>query len=251
MQYINYYFFEIRWRLSYIILAFILSISISYFHKYELFYLVSKPFLFLSNQFIFFEVTEGLYSMIRISSIVSLVSMIPYIIYQFWSFYIPSCYEFERKRINFLLYVFSFFFLFEFFIIYWFLFPKLCEFLLSFEMKSVHQSFSSLSLEFAPRITPYLTLIVKVFAFLLLVFQFPLLFIGLFRKHIVSSYNLCFQRKLSFFCCVLVSALISPPDFMSQLILSCIFYLIFELIIFIGFLFEIEDFEKEYNMIKD
>ena len=237
MKYIYHYFFEIRLRALYIIFALILSFTFSYFYKYELFYLLSKPFLFFSNQFIFFDLTEGLYTMIRISGIVSFASIIPFMIYQFWSFSAPSFYIFERKKINFFLWFFLITFLLEFLFVYKFLFPKLCEFLLSFEIKSSLslEKFSIVSIEFSPRIASYIKLTIQLFSFFLLIFQLPFIFIGLFLKNILTSYNLCQQRKLVFFLCIFSSAFISPPDFLSQFFLSIIFYCLYEFIIFIGF----------------
>jgi len=240
MQYISYYFFELRLRSMYILFAGILSLAFSYIYKYELFYLISKPFLLFSTQFLFFELTEGLYTMIHIVSVISFGVLIPYSIYQFWSFSIPSYYRFERKKIRRFLWIFLFLFLIEFFFVYWFLFPKLCEFFLSFEIDSLESQIEKapVSIEFTPRIASYIKLTIQLFSFFLLLFQLPFIFVGFFAKNILTSYNLCASRKFVFFLCVFFSAFISPPDIISQLILSSVFYSVYELIIFIGFFFE-------------
>ena len=46
---------------------------------------------------------------------------------------------------------------------------------------------------------------------------------------------MCQYRKLVFFFSLLISALISPPDVLSQLFISLILYIMYEIIIFIGF----------------
>jgi sec-independent protein translocase protein TatC len=224
----------------YILFAGILSLAFSYIYKYELFYLISKPFLLFSTQFLFFELTEGLYTMIHIVSVISFGVLIPYSIYQFWSFSIPSYYRFERKKIRRFLWIFLFLFLIEFFFVYWFLFPKLCEFFLSFEIDSLESQIEKapVSIEFTPRIASYIKLTIQLFSFFLLLFQLPFIFVGFFAKNILTSYNLCASRKFVFFLCVFFSAFISPPDIISQLILSSVFYSVYELIIFIGFFFE-------------
>jgi sec-independent protein translocase protein TatC len=250
MQYISHYFFEIRLRVFYSIFACILSLTLSYIYKYELFYLFSKPFLIFSRQFIFFELTEGLYTMIRISGSISILTTIPYLIYQFWSFVIPSYYIFERKKLNFFLWSFFILILFEFLFIYWFLFPKLCEFLVSFEIKSLlpQNEFSPVSIEFTPRIASYIKVTIQLFSFFLLFFQLPFLFIGLFANNILTSANLSQQRKFVFFLCLFVSAFISPPDVVSQLFISSILYIIYEIIIWIGFIFQSS--KNKYNFFK-
>lgn len=247
MQYISYYFFELRLRGIYTLFAGVSTLALSYIYKYELFYLISKPFLLFSTQFLFFELTEGLYTMIHIVSVVSFGIAFPYTIYQFWSFSIPSYYNFERKKFLYFLWIFIFLFLLEFLFVYWFLFPKLCEFFLSFEIHSLelHSGKQSLkycqapvSIEFAPRIASYIKLTIQLFSFFLILFQLPFLFVGFFAKNILTSYNLCASRKFVVLLCVFFSAFISPPDIGSQLILSSVFYILYELIIFIGFFFE-------------
>ena len=240
MQYISYYFFELRLRSMYTFFAAVVSIVLSYTYKYELFYLISRPFLFFSTQFLFFELTEGLYTMIHIVSVISFGVVIPYGIYQFWSFSIPSYYKFERKIVLRYIWMFVFLFLIEFLFVYWFLFPKLCEFFLSFEIYSLESQMerAPVSIEFTPRIASYIKLTIQLFSFFLLLFQLPLVFVGFFTKNILTSYNLCVTRKFVFLLCVFFSAFISPPDIVSQLILSSVFYILYELIIFIGFFFE-------------
>lgn len=240
MQYISYYFSELRLRGVYTLFAGVFTLVVSYMYKYELFYLISKPFLLFSTEFLFFELTEGLYIMIYIVSVISFSVLFPYSLYQFWSFSIPSYYSFERKKFCHSLWIFIFLFLIEFLFIYWFLFPKLCEFFLSFEINSLKPQMerTPVSIEFTPRITSYIKLTIELFIFFLLLFQLPFLFVGFFTKNILTSYNLCASRKFVFFLCVFFSAFISPPDIISQLILSSVFYILYELIIFIGFFFE-------------
>jgi len=246
MQYISHYFFELRLRGMYTFFAGVLTIALSYMYKYELFYLISKPFLLFSTQFIFFELTEGLYTMIHIVSVISFGVIFPYSIYQFWSFSIPSYYSFERKKFFHFFWIFLFLFLIEFLFVYWFLFPKLCEFFLSFEINSVDSQIerAPVSIEFAPRIASYIKLTIQLFSFFLLLFQLPFVFVGFFAKNILTSYTLCASRKIVFLLCVFFSAFISPPDIVSQLILSSAFYILYELIIFIGFFFESIDLNE-------
>lgn len=240
MHYISYYFSELRLRSVYTLFAGVVTLILSYMYKYELFYLLSKPFLMFSTQFLFFELTEGFYTMIYIVSVISLSVLFPYSFYQFWSFTIPSYYRFERKKFCRFLCIFSFFFILEFLFVYWFLFPKFCEFFLSFEINSLPSQMERppVSIEFTPRIASYIKLTMKLFLFFLFLFQLPFLFVGFFTNNILTSYNLCASRKFVFFLCVFFSAFVSPPDIVSEIILSSIFYILYELIIFIGFFFE-------------
>ena len=125
MHYINYYLFEIRIRLFYILFACLFNFFISYTYKYELFYLFSKPFFLFRTHFLFFEIPEALSILIRISIIGTIVTTLPFIIYEIWRFFIPSFYTFQRKIVTQIGILVVFFFVLEFVFIYWFFFPKL------------------------------------------------------------------------------------------------------------------------------
>jgi sec-independent protein translocase protein TatC len=236
MHYISHYFVEIRLRFLYSIFACLLSFTLSYFYQCELFYLLTKPFLYFSKHFIFFELTEGLYTMIRISGIISLFTVMPYIFYHIWSFTIPSYYIFERQILKSFLYLFVILFILEFFFVYSIFFPKFCEFLISFEIKP--RTLGTFSIELTPRIASYVKIIIEFFSFILFIFQLPFLFIGLFVKNYINSWHLCEYRKLIFFLCIILSAFLSPPELISQVFLSVLLYCIFEVILFFGFFFQ-------------
>lgn len=234
MYYIYYYIKEIRLRVFYIFFALICSFLMAYAYKYEFFYILSKPILAFQKNFIFFNFTEGLSIIISIVSIVSFFIIIPLIIYHFWGFNASSWYNFERKKYRVGLSIFCLCILIEVLWIYLFAFPKICEFLISFEMKSNAQQ-ALLNLEFTPRITSYINLFFKLVIFVATLFQLPFLFLGLFSKKIINCYQLCQYRKLIFFLSVLTSAFVSPPDIFSQIFLCINFYCLYEFIILLGF----------------
>jgi Sec-independent protein secretion pathway component TatC len=60
----------------------------------------------------------------------------------------------------------------------------------------------------------------------------------LYSKKWVNFSQLCEKRKYVFFFCLLLSAFISPPDFISQSILCFFAYMMYEFIIFLGFFYE-------------
>ena len=238
MRPLSFHFLELRLRFLYISLSCILSLILSYKYKFELVYVISKPFLEFQTKFIFLDLTEALYTIIRISGVISFLSILPLILYHFWCFLIPSCYNFERKVINNLICVFLLLFLFELLVIYFFIFPKICEFFMSFEVKSLENSYldknlSVLSVELAPRIQSYFKLIYHFFFLILSIFQLPFAFTVIYSRKWINFSTLCEKRKYIFFFCILLSAFISPPDFVSQSILCFFSYSIYEFIIFL------------------
>lgn len=231
---------EIRFRIFYLSISCIITILMSYSHQIELIHLFGRPLYELYTKFIFLELTEAFYTILEICIMMTLVVMTPIIIYQLWSFFIPSSYFFQRKRTNRLILCFCFLFLLEICCIYSYIFPKLCMFLISFEMTGVtstiiEKSKSVISIELTARIQSYVKFLSRLFLFLLSVLQIPFIFYILYRKDLITCYELCRVRKFLFFSSILVSAFISPPDIISQSMCTCIFVFLYEAIIYLGF----------------
>ena len=80
MQYIYHHITEIKLRFIYFLFSFVLTLLISYLYKFELLYLITRPFLELQQKFIFVDLTEALYTIIRICISITLALMILYIL---------------------------------------------------------------------------------------------------------------------------------------------------------------------------
>jgi sec-independent protein translocase protein TatC len=231
---ITYFFSEIRIRVVYILIAWITVFLLSYCFKLELMYFVSRPFLQFQNKFIFLDLTEAFYTTIQVCIMMSCLCLVPYCLYHFWSFIIPGKYVFERLQLFRVYVVFIVLLCIQILCIYTLLFPILCEFLISFEIKTVH---SAVTLELSARIHSYLRLVAHFFITCVFFFQIPFFFVVLYSKTQLTSFHLCTNRKFFFFIAVLISAFFSPPDFISQCFFSLIFFILYEFLIFLGFFF--------------
>ena len=251
MNTLKFFFFEVKVRFFYLILAFFLNFVLLYSSQIEIVYLIGRPFFAFQHTFIFTDLTEAFSSIVRVSLSMTFFTILPLFLYHFWSFLIPSFYMCERYLVtrNFLG-VLGFYF-FEIYMIYALFLPKICGFLLSFEMISPTtfswdkgfgddtESLGSglglpLLLEIGVRIQSYLELLEKIFCFLLLFFQIPFLCIYFLKTKRVHSYDLCRNRKNFLVIAFLASASISPPDFYSQFFLAFFLFFLYEICIFLG-----------------
>lgn len=243
MTSLQYHLVEIKWRVFYLIFSTICTFFVCYKFPVESVYIIGKPFLEYQQTFIFLELTEAFYTLLKISFIFTILITLPLSFYHIWSFLIPSSYKSERKKLNSFFQILLFLFTSEILISYFFLFPKICEFLLSFEMTSqpTHSSFHGnpvLTVEFAAQIGSYVTLILKFFTGIFILFQIPVGICFLYSKNVLDVSWFYNNRKLLVFFSLIVSSFLVPPDIIIQFLVTLFFIFLFELFIFFGFIFE-------------
>lgn len=243
MTNIHFHLLEIKARFFYLIISTLSTFLIFYNYKIEIVYLIGRPFLEFQQTFIFLELTEAFYTLLRISGIFTFLVLVPFIVYHFWSFLIPSFYKMERKKINFFVVFFFCIFLCEILVTYFAFLPKICHFLLSFEItsnleKSEFHLDPLISVEFSARIESYVFLIVKVSSMIFLVFQIPLSVYFMCSKGLLNVSSFSKNRKILCLISLLLSAFLVPPDLITQLVVTVFFLILFEFSIFIGLLIE-------------
>lgn len=243
MTNIHYHLLEIKLRFFYFILSMICTFAISYNCQIEIVYIIGKPFIELQQTFIFLELTEALYTLLKISTILTLLVICPFLLYHIWSFFIPSFYRTERNKINSFCLFFICLLICEILFAYFFLLPKICHFLISFEMTSGGDNSGlhlepMISVEFTARMESYVKLIIKILSSILMLFQIPLCMCILYSKKILYVSSLYSNRKSLALLSLLMSAFLVPPDVVSQVVLAIFFYILFEILLFIGLFFE-------------
>lgn len=97
---INYHIMEIRLRIMYLIISFVITFSVCYYYSLELIFLFVKPLLKHHNIFMFTDLTEALYTTINHCLFTTIFVMSPFIFYQIWCFLIPSSFLCERNKLT-------------------------------------------------------------------------------------------------------------------------------------------------------
>ena len=235
---IFFYFAEIRYRFFYVICSFLLTFFACYFYSFELFYLFSRPFLhsdhhqvFFDKGFIFTNLTEAFHTTLKICFIWATLFLLPVIIYQLWCFFTPSWYCFERVQARFYVLGATLSTLLGCFTFYFLVLPELLDFLLNFKVVS-----PLFTIQLEARIDSYVRTSVGVFLIVESVFQTPLILWFLYIYGYVNSLFLSLNRKVFVLFFIFLSALLSPPDPLTELGLFLFFWSGFELFVWIGFL---------------
>jgi sec-independent protein translocase protein TatC len=175
-------------------------------------------------KFIFTDITEAFHTSLGISFTSTLCLQIPFLLYTFWAFLVPSFLEKERKVFTFFCFLFLGVYSLAWYLMIGFVFPKVWEFFLTFQLYD-----SSIHIECEPRISSFSSFLWKTFLFTQAIFQIPFwLFVSLFYEYLHIS--LFFDsRRFIYWILLSFSAFTAPPDLFVQFYLSLFFLCLFEI----------------------
>ncbi len=222
---------EIKIRIFYLLLSFLFTVITTLWFSLELIYIFVYPFLYYERQFICTDLTEPLWSTLQICIWTSFYLFFPLSIYQTLSFFLPSCYSSEKKKLIAISLLFLFLWNISLLVCHFYLAPKVWDLLLNYQV-----SCSVVSIQLETRISSYIDSACRLFGFTILLFQIPLVLFLLLEKKIVNAPFL-FRHRVGFLLFSLLGAsLLSPPDWRSQLALALLFSVSFETSIWFAFL---------------
>ncbi len=211
---------ELRWLIFRIIFAVALLLPAAFFFADDIirFMLVhSCPPDFALR---YFSPMEPLFVKIKISLLAAFVIALPYIAYRIWKFVVPALYPNERRRVKQL--AFSSWLLFMFGIVFCFSFiiPAMMRFSLSMQ---------SSELQPAIGLSNYITLAGMLLLGFGIMFQLPIVVFFLALSGIIKIETMKKLRAIVLIIILTLSALLTPPDIFSQLMMAVPTYLLFEL----------------------
>ena len=225
------YLAEIKNRLTLALLTWLSCILINYQYLDNLLYITIKPLLFNNNDFyfIFTSVSEPFY--INIKLILYASSQIFYLklCYQLLLFLKPGLYHNEYKNIKHFGAYSCTLFLVYFKVCYSILIPW------SFSFFFTHNNHQKIDLFFEARMNEYLKIVLSAYEISLIYAIICVLFYSFLMKNI--KYLITNYRKYLYITVLLISSVITPPDVVSQLIITIITVGIFEVINYTTFVY--------------
>jgi sec-independent protein translocase protein TatC len=230
---ITFYLLELRIRSFYIFISLLFSFLTGFYYSFDLIFFLILPISPFLKEFVFITVTETFFTTLLVSLFFTFFFGIPFIFYQFWCFFLPSLTVYEKKEKKLYIYFFFLLFLFGFTITYFFLLPQIFYFLSTFEL--LGQTFSLL---LGPRIYSYIEFTLYCFLSFLFLFQTPLICFFLFKYQVSTPSFFSKYRKLFSLFFLLLSSFLAPPDIVNQTLFFLFFTLLYELSIWVGFLYK-------------
>ncbi len=239
---------ELRTRLIRSVMAFVVGMVICFSVATPIFTFLTAPLCKVlaergqDCQLIFIKPQEGFFVAIKVSLLGGLILAFPYIAHQMWRFVAPGLYKSEKGAfLPFLIASPFMFFLgaaFAFYVVS----PLAYDFFLGFQQFGAEgealpgadpQMAAPLSVVFQGSAQEYLNLTIKFIVAFGLCFQLPVLLTLMGKAGLVGAEGLRSVRKYAVVGILILAALVTPPDVVTQVILFSVVYGLYEISIFL------------------
>lgn len=170
---------------------------------------------------------EGQFSMLIWTSITAgFIIAFPFILWELWKFVSPALYEKERKNIKYFIGIASFLFFLGVAFGYYVLTPLSINFLANTSISDMVTN----SID----VNSYIGLVKSTSLATGLVFELPIAIYFLSRLGLVTPTFMRTYRKYAYVAILIIAAIVTPPDVISQIIVSIPLVILYEVSIFIS-----------------
>lgn len=225
----NKYFLELKNRALVTFCSWVFTMCMCYFYKNILVFLLIKLNIKLYNLHTFYFISTNISDVfsvyLKLSYFISNQFAIILAVYHIGSFLAPGLFKFEYNALKLTFSVFGVLFIFSLILLHWFVLPFLCDFFFSF------LSDSTINVFFESKLTEYFQFYKEIYFLICCIGQFFALilvyiyFIDKKINFILSS------RKFVYVSFLILSTLITPPDVISQIIVTTYFIIFYELML--------------------
>ena len=167
------------------------------------------------------DISAQFFIHLRAAVAAGLILAFPYIIWEIWRFVAPALYPNEKKAVGAAFLMSSGFFYLGVLVGYFFVLPVCLQFFMNYSV--------SPQIDNTITVGSYMSMFMSMSLLIGLVFEFPTVIAVLSRLGVVSRGMLRKGRKYAFVIVLALSALITPSDPFSMLVLAAPLYLLYEL----------------------
>ena len=224
---------ELRRRLIYSIAMFIVATGACYFFAEHIYAYLTQPLAeqkgnmgAATHRLIYTGLTEAFTTYLKVALFSGAVLTVPFIMLQVWLFMAPGLYGHERRSILPYFIMAPLLFLFGAALSFYGVIPMAWRFFLSFETP---QPDIGMPIVLEARVAEYLSLTTTLIFAFGMAFQLPIVLGLLGRLGIIRSAMLARFRKWALVLVLIVAAILTPPDVLSQIALAIPLYCLYEI----------------------
>ena len=222
IQNIIFYLTEIRKRLLICIVFFFVLALMTSIYANQLFIWFASPLNKLlpeSSTLIATQVMTPFTAPFKLALLMALFISIPFFLFQFWQFVKPALYKHEKKKMIPLLVISIVLFYAGACFAYFFILPVMFNFVINTTPEHV---------QISTDISAYLDFVAGVLFSFGIVFETPVFTFVLCQSEFLSYQRLVKGRRYVFLGSFVIGMLLTPPDILSQTLVSLPLYLLFE-----------------------
>ncbi|WP_347175222.1 twin-arginine translocase subunit TatC [Polaribacter uvawellassae] len=172
------------------------------------------------------SLTQQLMSSLWVSIILGFILAFPYLLWEMWRFIAPGLHKTERKKSRGFLFIASFLFFVGVAFSYYVIMPMSVSFFYGYQISdNIINNFT---------LDSYISLFTNTMLGISLVFELPVVIYFLSKLGLVTPTFLRKYRKHALVLVLLLSAIITPPDVASQIIVSIPILILYEISIYIS-----------------
>ncbi len=241
---------ELRSRLIRSVLAFIVGMVIAFTFWNPIFNYLTQPICGALAErgqdcgLILIKLQEGFFVAIRISLLGGFMLAFPYIAYQLWRFVAPGLYRQEKNAFLPFLIASPVMFMLGAAFAFYVVIPLAFNFFLGFQQTGLGDAAATVAdgggnelaqvgITFQGSVAEYLALTTKFIIAFGLCFQLPVLLTLMGKAGLVSARGLADVRKYAVVAILVLAAIVTPPDVITQIILFTVVYGLYEVSIWL------------------
>lgn len=213
---------ELRKRLIFSLIFFVISFLVSLIWSSNIYKFLTSNF---SEKLIVLGPNDILWIYLTLAGLCAITFSIPFICYQIWAFIKPALEEKEARML--LAYIPAVFICFSVGLLFGFFFvtPAILNVLLSIGDNLFNTQLTAQN---------YLSFVINTTIPIAILFEFPVVVAFLTSLGILTPYFLTKNRRYAYFILIVVAVIITPADFVSDIVMSIPLILIYEVSILIS-----------------
>ncbi len=213
---------ELRKRIIYSLLSILPASVVCFFFAPQIINFLRRPY---GGKLIFISPPEAFIVNIKVAVGSGVMLAFPFIAYQIWKFVAPGLYPKEKKLFLSLIFMSTVLFLLGVSFCYFFIVPLAFKFLLKFSYSWFEPLFT---------VGRYFSFLFKLMIAFGLVFQTPIVILFLVATGVTTPQALSRYRRHIYVLSFVLGAVLTPPDVLSQVMMSLPLILLFEFSLFLG-----------------